>query len=1149
MLLDPTLPKFKFLHKPQHNVSEKEVLDLQYTEDMIQNKFVTFNSKEKFYNVWDSYTDFVDKIKHLPSECKCFHEVIFGNCKQKLKFDIDIKTNNKLSDDELNEILINIDTAIEETFFALYIKQCGELIKCCSTGQLNDVQYKYSYHIVVPGYCVENNIEARTFTTNFFRLLPVKYHKYVDSQVNKQIQNWRILDNKKENSHRVKKLMTVSNTALDTIITYTDKCELLPKITENKTDSEKTSESSDIGSTDNILYIASEYTKGHVFKMRKNNLFIFKRISPTHCELCDRVHHNDNTLMLALNPMEPVDMGHYGIYVLCRHAERGAKRLIGVIDTLNDKITVDKEHFTTKTIMRNKIENAIDTCSQYQEVTLFDKLPNDQKNVYMESKLRPFELTDTLCVKAAMKMGKTKSLSEYINTYYKDGLKKHKIIFVSFRQTFSGNIKERFKEFTLYSDVSGNLNHKKLIVQVESLHRIKVMPGEEAPDLLILDESESIFEQFNSGLLKKFNGSWAVFQWMVTYSKHVIAMDANLGDRTYRMINSLRCNDTSGYSIKYHCNLYRNGLDDTYLFTENMVNWLATLYEQLDKGKRIVIPTSSLSTAELVYTSLSNKYPNKYIKLYSSKTSNTERRDHFSDIHGYWSSYDVIIYTPTISAGISFEMEHFDLIFAYFTDTSCNVETCIQMLGRIRNVKEKKYIICLQGVGNNLPTEIKDIRDYIYTIRENLFKNISDDLLTFEYGPAGNIKYHENAYFNLWLENMSVKNKSANNFIQRIIYLLSENGATIDYLDETYDNDVLLQIELDNKELKKEINDSQNEMLVKSRELLPDEVEYIENKIYLQEDISNDDKNAYEKYKLRRDYHWIGPIDMKFASTYKSNGMKRKYKNMTRLHIGFGIDATHTKGATSINELSNNQMSDIIRYSLNTIREDERRAYIQAMGDVECMNSDLSRKYVYDQHRVAIGIINALGWASMYDKTLIPETLIFDNIQRNEKSLYTNMEDKKMEFNLKGLSAKTFKYNDKLGEKSYVMQIIKVVNNIIMLMYGARIKPCSFDRDIYMIKPPKHFATSITDNTNPCIILQYNLPDNSENATLDDAVDNNVDNSLDNNLKNNLKNYLEDDLENILEDDLENILEDNLDYNLDDNLDNNLDDNLEEDSE
>ncbi len=122
-----------------------------------------------------------------------------------------------------------------------------------------------------------------------------------------------------------------------------------------------------------------------------------------------------------------------------------------------------------------------------------------------------------------MKMGKTKALSEYVGRCHADGIRNQRIIVLSFRQTFSSNLKEKFPNYTVYSEVTGPLRQEKLIVQVESLYRLEILDGCEPPDLLILDECESIFEQFDSGLLRgNFNACFAKFAWMLVYQTVLI---------------------------------------------------------------------------------------------------------------------------------------------------------------------------------------------------------------------------------------------------------------------------------------------------------------------------------------------------------------------------------------------------------------------------------------------------------------------------------------------------------------------------------------------------------------------------------------------------------------------------------------------------
>lgn len=37
------------------------------------------------------------------------------------------------------------------------------------------------------------------------------------------------------------------------------------------------------------------------------------------------------------------------------------------------------------------------------------------------------------------------------------------------------------------------------------------------------------------------------------------------------------------------------------------------------------------------------------------------KAEHFKDVHQHWTNYQVILYSPTLTAGVSFELEYFDM--------------------------------------------------------------------------------------------------------------------------------------------------------------------------------------------------------------------------------------------------------------------------------------------------------------------------------------------------------------------------------------------------------------------------------------------------------------------------------------------------------
>jgi len=49
-----------------------------------------------------------------------------------------------------------------------------------------------------------------------------------------------------------------------------------------------------------VIEISTPFVGGHCF-YKKNNILLFKRTKATHCQLCNRMHHNNNTAYVAVH--------------------------------------------------------------------------------------------------------------------------------------------------------------------------------------------------------------------------------------------------------------------------------------------------------------------------------------------------------------------------------------------------------------------------------------------------------------------------------------------------------------------------------------------------------------------------------------------------------------------------------------------------------------------------------------------------------------------------------------------------------------------------------------------------------------------------------------------------------------------------------
>lgn len=984
------------IYKNLNNESNIAIED-DYTLSDLKELFIAHNSENRKYYCFNNVKEFLKFYKN--EKQKTYHEVIFS-VPQKLKFDFDAKSTDITYEKFINYIEETI-CVIRDAFFINFGLELNPkyIIRCESKCSRNS---KFSYHIIIDNYCVENQLIAKQFTADVVKYVSNK--NIIDLTVNKKVQNFRIAESHKNN--RIKKILT-KHTLSQSLITNTSKCKLVKfhlYITPQN-ESINTYQTDDHLHPDDkeqIINICKEKNifDNHDLRTIKNNLFIFERKNASYCELCDRVHDSDNTVLISALR---TDENQINIYQTCRKykSEHKQNKSINLGCFYSNMITQKTSTNATK-YKKNMIKTYIDdNCDK--DLIFEQSLADNQKNIYNDKKLKEFELDATiLIVRAAMKMGKTKALKNYLQRINRMS----KIRMLSFRQTFSSNIKYNFPDFTLYNEVKGKLNQDKLIIQIESLHRLEI--NDEAPDLLILDECESIFEQFHANLFKDYE-CFSKFQYLIKFSKKIICMDANVSSRTFNILKQMRPNFIN--DVYYHYNTYDNMKDDIYYLISDKVQWLDKLYKKAKENK-IAIPISSLEEAKSLEFNLHKRFPQKNIKLYSSETLQSERRKHFGDVNKYWAEYDILIYTPTISAGISFEVNHFDYIFGYFVDTSCNVETCSQMIGRIRSVKTKEHYICISATGCNLPQTTNEIKEEILESRRNLYRCFENGILV-KYNKEGEriCEPIDMDYFTLHVENIRINNLSRNSFIKRFIYLKKQYGARLELINEELD-EVSMDLLKESKEAKQTIKKIRVDKIFKAKDITDDEYDAIKKKMQsisesLAEDINEIERYEFERYNLRRTYKFYEDLTKNFISNYNEKKVRIIYKNLCKI--------------------KNLQIND----ALKEIQEEERNRFEYYRENN--YTKSISMNIMFNKHRYALSLLHICGWNSLYDNRYISKENLLHNI-KNSKQFNNIMKLATKEFK--------FKYSDIYItdiKKFPIERIIKPINIILRNMYGATI--------------------------------------------------------------------------------------------------------------
>jgi len=528
---------------------------------------------------------------------------------------------------------------------------------------------------------------------------------------------------------------------------------------------------------ESIEYSDEEVTRALEFSKRywkdafrftsRNGAFLrFARIAPSHCEWCDRTHDSDNTLYICLTDRGCMLVGctrKPGNYVSMPFGVSTPKP---VSQGVSQPIEKPVEISVVKPVEK---PTGWITTHHFREHNpdISDMAFNDEHDVCL--------------VKANMKMGKTKKCKEYLTRFEPSDI----VVIVSFRITFGVEMASKYDGFSLYSDIKGDISldeYPRLIIQQESLQRIQVKSGITIK-CLILDEIESIWSQFSSGNYRDYVGAINVFKWLYSRAEKVIGMDAFITDRSMLLSQYLR----QSKPFLYENTFTRDG-SLAYEFTRNEDALFKEIQDSLGRGENIAVFTNSLKRAN----ELTRRLSSYNTQCYSSETAPDVKREHFKDVNKYWKGYQVVICTSTITAGISFEVkDHFTTVFGLFTSHSCNAETAMQMMGRIRDYRRAVVCILKEPVLNN-PTTPWDIASSLKISRSatvSMYDKYGLGQLPCSFTEDGESSYIRDFRFQLTVHNIAHDNYSKNNFYKQFRKLVRLSGVPEKHMSDLADND------------------------------------------------------------------------------------------------------------------------------------------------------------------------------------------------------------------------------------------------------------------------------------------------------------------------------------------------------------------------
>lgn len=391
----------RWFHKLNDDGRYKE--SLKKCVNKWENKFIVSKQTEnmcRMFACFAHHSAFIDYYANCSESERVLYEVISGQQKQKIYFDLDIEPISKIS---LSESIILVNQLKKAILEEIPESNEENILVFSSNGSTIKEGDKISYHIVLDGFYVKSHLHNKYICERIKNRIDEKFKSVVD-MLYSSLQQFRMLSSHKIGKEHKKKQLCKDLTSWTpkrekrlhnielmeaSFITFTYECKLLNiEIEEKKI----------IKVNNGVNLTNDEYTKlndlvedklGGAFRLLdnggKSSLFQLRRISKcVECIKCKRPHDNEQGYVRVAEDGS--------VYFYCYRDETKESTLIGAlpirsmfdIDVIVDKkdtVTVKSEE-TNSVVKTTSIPNMIFSFNKPSLHNILNSTASEKKNYH-----------------------------------------------------------------------------------------------------------------------------------------------------------------------------------------------------------------------------------------------------------------------------------------------------------------------------------------------------------------------------------------------------------------------------------------------------------------------------------------------------------------------------------------------------------------------------------------------------------------------------------------------------------------------------------------------------------------------------------------------------------------------------------------------
>lgn len=444
-----------------------------------------------------------------------------------------------------------------------------------------------------------------------------------------------------------------------------------------------------------------------------------------------------------------------------------------------------------------------------------------------------------------MGTGKTKTLISLVRGFFVD----KRIMYLSYRQTLSKNIEGTIPEFYNYMNDATDLHLKdKIIIQIDSLPKLGNNGEYFYYDFIIMDEIESLLYHMNSKTIRERMLVCEILEQFIKGAPWIIALDADFGQRAYDFLSEIK------QKPRIIINNFKPKQKRVFYFSKNYGKRMFQIHEDLKNKKNIVIVTLAIGIANEIYKQIKDYN----VVLHTSMTDD-KLKEELIHVNSFWTQKQVVIYTPTIDAGIDFNVkDYFDVMYCFACKLSSTPRSLLQATGRVRHLKDNNIRTHIHPSmftkGKKILSTLVEEEDFIIKQSKHLTKTQIEEI--------GENKFKlitcKNHYTKLFAHNRLEKAYSESIFFSVLKELIVSKGndyVNEDLIDEQNENEETQQNEQVDDTASTSTHSKTNEIVIKVDTDAVTSRHSTKKSIYEIEDLIDSpdiDSEEYERLEIKK---------------------------------------------------------------------------------------------------------------------------------------------------------------------------------------------------------------------------------------------------------------------------------------------------------